>query len=290
LGKPVRDERSIFPLSPSTVAHEYMAGCSLPRWLDKVYGWRSRPHARLLRGRVVDAMLQHALVSNHSAKEWTEDECISLAAKMFHKEKRGYHFGKDLDPDSYLEQLIGMGLVVVRSLADLLPYSVQQKSMLYIGPNEEVEIPVEYPKFDKDWIYGISDWVEKNGATYSVKDLKVTSKPSTRGLGKHRLQLFTYGAAEYQKGLDIRSVGIHQLDVSKMKIVNVDEDFTRLDYDRIMMIYRQAVRHYENIVEGRGDFMIPYRGVEKCSSWSCFYYEGCPFGANSHNAREAMKV
>lgn len=290
VGEPRHDLNRIFPLSPSSVTHGIQDGCSLPRWLERLYGWKTKKPSALLRGLVIDAMLMQVLKSNMMGAEWKELDIIDKGLEVYQESKEWYDLSRE--NGQWIDQIIGWGLVVIRELAELVPYSVQEDVFLYLGEDAAVESPQEYKDVEcsSDWVYGKLDWTERSGGLFKVRDLKATSKPQ-KSVGKHSLQLHSYATALHQKGLDIRNVGLVQFDTRKCSLVSSDDDdFTRLDYDRVIRIYREARDHYRRLVDGTGDFVVPFRGVGKCSSYSCWYYEPCPFGGNRASARMALEV
>jgi hypothetical protein len=273
---PKLDVGCVFPLSPSSLTWGLQKGCTLQRALGKGTSVSVRPNKYVFRGSLIDHAHQRYLVALQRGEHIEEEELLEALYEEYTASRADY----EPTPQGWVDEVAGLLLELVRQHPDIRPASVQQEHYLYIGDSMEApDFPRERPVGlgARDWVYGLSDWTEEKPGGREVWDLKVLAKP-LKDVGRYRLQLYTYAAALWQAGHDVKGVALCQFHWKSKRIREVSENFTLRDYDRVIQIYRQARDHYLSVIEGKADFIIPYRATGKCSAYDCMSYHQCPLG------------
>lgn len=278
--------KDVFPLSPSSVLWGLQGGCTLQRYLGKAHGWRK--HARMPHYVFLGSLVDHAfcwwLEQIQKGEDPTQEGVREVLYEKFFDERDGYEGWSE----GFHEYAFGIAWAAIENI-DFVPDTIQEECFLYLGDDPNVDIPTKYDEVrgNPDWIYGFTDWTLRQGKGVMIEDLKITGNPY-KSIGKYRIQLFTYAAAKWQKGFDVRGIRLRQFDKNKLRFESPDEAFTRKDYDRVIQIYRAARDHFLGVMSGTQDFHIPYKGSGKCSQYgNCSFFSGCPLGAG--NYREFTK-
>lgn len=290
LGEP-SNLMDVFPLSPSAVTWGIEKGCTLKRALGKCWGIKARMPIYVQTGSLVDKGVMTLLEMNNAGSAFSK-QAIEDAVYTHFVETRD-DFMPVENEESYLSWLMGylMGVIERNSLDTLVPVHVQQKTWLYIGDMEDVQVPSgdgwsPPGNVRRDWVLGYLDWTENLGGGIIIRDLKVTSNPTnlngkgSSGVGRYKTAMFTYAASLEQRGEEVMEVSLYQLQPKKAgaPAVIASELYTEQDYTRIIQRYRQVRDHYSRIADGEGDFIIPPRGSGDCTERGCSLWGKCPMG------------
>jgi hypothetical protein len=234
------------------------------------------PHYVFL-GTLVDRAVEKFLRATQAGEDYLDDQVREDLLEHYFDEKDGYT-GVQQGFDEYA---YGIAKACIEAI-DFVPATIQEACFLYLGEDPNVDIPTDYEEVrgNPDWVFGYTDWTKREGSGLFIEDLKVTKNPY-KSVGKYRIQLFTYAAAKWQQGEDIKGIRLRQFGTGNLRFLSPDEVFTRQDYDRVIQTYRAARDHYLAIEAGTQDFHVPYKGSGKCSTYSCNFFEGCPMGAGN---------
>lgn len=279
-----------FPMSPSTVVWDFFHGCSLKRLVKKgcLKTQDGAPDVRMsgnvMRGSIIDSVITQTLERRMRGEEdLTEKEIDEAVYDYFIKFKDEYDLNDISNKESWLERIIGTILAYFANAEYFVPRSTQRTVHLYIGDATDIPVPVNgvLPRETRveDWATGRIDWDENIGTSgVDIVDLKVTARPTKRGLGKYKFQCFTYCSAGWQEGLDVKRGSIFQINPTTNGHTPVSEEFIEQDYIRVIQIYRAIRDHYLRVQDRTSDVIVPFRGAGKCTSFSCEMFPLCPAG------------